>query len=421
MSKKSSLIGFLLFLMAILVVSSAHAEEPVWLPAMEIDFTASSSVTPEVVTQLSPQMTLTRSIDINGNRWKIQSGAREFVSIPLEGFVFPSEFQYRLDLTLQLPNSDGYLCAGFALNYDTAATFSSFLICNDHTYGAISHENGSWEPLISFNALPDYDWNAPVTFSIQLNQNWADFYFADQLLDTAPLPAQLSSLSLFAQPISDREVEVLFKKVKLSVAKAEAISSGLPENTPADAAKIVRLLRLKDRFPASSFGTVLPYENLELSLAQMGFHQSQMVNQSARDLLIRSHISWKSAYPRPNYDQSGCGFTFRSKAADSQMQVFLSLDGAVYLSAQRNGAMVPLASYNYANWSLEGDGILTLVVTREKITVLFDDRILGTVTDATWIAEGDLGFTVWSGTNYETGITCSFSDNTILLFEGKDL
>lgn len=420
MNKKYSLIGFLLFLISILAGFPVHAEETVWLSAMEVDFTASSSGANEAVTQLSPQTTLIRSIDGNGNRWKIQSAAGEFVAIPLKGFVFPSEFQYRLELTLQLPNSDGYLCAGFALNNDAAA-FSSFLICNDHTYGAVSYQSGSWQPLIPFNALPDYDWNAPVTFSIRLNQNWADFYFSDQLLDTAPLPGQLSGLNLFAQPTSDREVEVLFKKVKLSVAKAEEISGGLPENTPADAAKIVRLLSLKDRFPASAAGTVFPYENLELSLAQMGFHQSQMANQSARDLLIRSRISWKSAYSRPNYDQSGCGFTFRSKAADSQLQVFLSLDGAIYLSAQRNGAVVPLASYSYANWSLEGEGLLTLVAAREKITVLYDDRILGTVTDATWISDGDFGFTVWSGTNYESGITCGFNDNTILLFEGKDL
>lgn len=421
MARRNLLLLILLSIWMLSIVgTAAGAEETVWVPAFEVDYAVQTAASDETVIVISPGTTLTRSIGPDGLHWIINSSSREFVTLPVEGFVFPPEFQHQLEITLQLPNSDHYLCAGAALNQD-ASTFSALLLCNDHTYGAVSYENGNWRNLIPFNALPDYDWNASVTFAVRLNGGWADFYFAGNLLDTTPLPHSVANLSLFAQQIDDRNGEVWFRKISQSVAKAESTESGLPAGTPADAAKTLRLLSMKDRFPVSSAGTFLPYEDFEMSLAQMGYQQSRMIGQSARDLLIRSHISWNSAYMRPNYSQSGCGYTFRSQPSGTMLQVLLSLDGAVYLTAYRNGAAVPLASYNYGNWSLEGDGVLTVAVGREKITVLYDDRILGTVTDASWIGEGDLGFTTWSGTNYEKGITCNFRENTILLFEGKDL
>ena len=87
--------------------------------------------------------------------------------------------------------------------------------------------------------------------------------------------------------------------------------------------------RLKDRFPASSFGTVLPYENLNFP-AQMGFHQSQMVT-SQRGSADPITYFLEIAYPARSMTSRVVG-SFRSKAADSQTG-FLSLDGAV---CQRN-------------------------------------------------------------------------------------
>jgi hypothetical protein len=92
------------------------------------------------------------------------------------------------------------------------------------------------------------------------------------------------------------------------------------------------------------------------------------------------------------------------------------LDGNIYVRAFRNGAEIPLVTYNYGQWSLEGNGIFTVVCSGSKISFLFNQQLVGTVTDATWISNGNIGLTVFSGTNYDFGISCSFRKNQLYLF-----
>jgi len=242
-----------------------------------------------------------------------------------------------------------------------------------------------------------------------------DFYLDGKLLDTFPLSWTNGVIGLFAQPLSDKPTEILYKSFKISLAPQDKIESSLSEDVPSDIARVIRMLQLKGRIDTLG-GSYQELPDLDSSLAQMGYFQNHPFGVTAQDFLIQSEISWKSAYEKPDTIDSGCGFTFRENSTESFLQAFVALDGNIYVRAFRNGAQIPLVTYNYGQWSLEGNGIFTVVCSGSKISFLFNQQLVGTVTDATWISNGNIGLTVFSGTNYDFGISCSFRKNQLYLF-----
>ena len=92
------------------------------------------------------------------------------------------------------------------------------------------------------------------------------------------------------------------------------------------------------------------------------------------------------------------------------------MDGGVYVNAYRNGALVPLITLKYGSWSIEGSGKLGVAADSHKITILWNDSILGTITDATWMGTGGAGYMIRSGTNGSFGTRCVFTDGESYVF-----
>ena len=92
------------------------------------------------------------------------------------------------------------------------------------------------------------------------------------------------------------------------------------------------------------------------------------------------------------------------------------MDGGIHVNAFRYGSMVPLITLKYGNWSIEGSGRLAVAADAQKITILWNDSILGTITDATWMGEGAAGYLIHSGTNGSFGTRCVFSNGEAYLF-----
>jgi hypothetical protein len=68
-------------------------------------------------------------------------------------------------------------------------------------------------------------------------------------------------------------------------------------------------------------------------------------------------------------------------------------------------------TYNYGTWSLQGEGTLTLVADQAKISILYNENLLGTIHNASWMADGSTGLVVQSGTNFDFGTSCTFKNN----------
>ena len=147
-----------------------------------------------------------------------------------------------------------------------------------------------------------------------------------------------------------------------------------------------------------------------MSLAMMGYYSCEGLGLNNQDLLLQSDIAWSSGYERPDYAGSGCGFFLRGADEYTLVEVYAAMDGGVYVNGFRNGTKVELIALKYGNWSIEGSGRLAVAADESKITVLWNDAILGTVTDASWRWSGDAGYMLHSGTNGDFGTKCVFTN-----------
>ena len=66
------------------------------------------------------------------------------------------------------------------------------------------------------------------------------------------------------------------------------------------------------------------------------------------------------------------------------------------------------------------EALLTLIAVDNKLTVMYNGRLMGTVTDASWFMKDDAGLTVFSGTNFDYGQSCEFSDIQYFVFDAED-
>lgn len=390
-------------------------DQPVWVPVYEELFNPASEEKGWITgAETADTTVIMRSMAEDGYLWSITSPKHQYSIVQNSSLRIPEGYQIRVEAAVKLPYYEPSVCAGIVFGA-VSADFDTFLVCNDQTYGLYHHFDTSWSESIPFTKVAEFNQGEVLSLSAVIRNDWANFYLDGKLLDMFPLSWTNGAIGLFAQPLSDKPTEILFKSLKISLAPQDTTESSLSEDVPSDIARVIRMLQLKGRIDTLG-GDYRELADLDSSLAQMGFFQNHPFDVTAQDFLIQSEISWKSAYEKPDTIDSGCGFTFRENSSESFLQAFVAMDGNIYVRAFRNGAEIPLVTYNYGQWSLEGNGIFTVVCSGSKISFLFNQQLLGTVTDATWISSGNIGLTVFSGTNYDFGISCSFRKNQLYLF-----
>ena len=404
---------FLLTVLITPVSAQEAAETPTtdWTVLYQSDFSDPNQTVWPTGSEVSGMTTIVRSITDSKYQWSIQSADGQFswLSFPLvEG---TAGNQIAVSISVQLPSYTPYACAGLMLN-KLENSFYSFLLCNDSSYGLLQYQDGTWDQKIPFSPVKSYEQDEHSTIRVEISNGWADFYLNGSLLDTYNIKDQNGTNGLFVQPLTSEETVISFRDILLEEAPAKAQETVIADNVPDSISRILKMLKNKDRIDdlAGSFTT---YPDQELSLAQMGYSEKMDLGISGQDYLLQSDISWKSAYDKPDFANSGCGFIFRNENEYTFQRVYLALDGNIYLSAFRNGTEIPIMTYNYGTWSLEGEGTLTLVADQAKISILFNENLLGTIQNASWMANGSTGLIVQSGTNFDFGTSCAFKNNQI--------
>ncbi len=349
--------------------------------------------------------------------WQITSPDGQFSWLGTPAVTFSADTQIAFSAAIALPYFSPSICGGLLLGDPADAdSFYTFLLCNDSTYGLYRYQEGNWIQAIPFTALTTFEQGQANRVRVEINHGWADFYLEDSLLDTYNLSGQPASLGLYAQPLSAEATDLYFSDIRIEEAPAKAETLSIGADVPDAIARTLRVLEQKDRISGMA-GTYQTFADQELSLAQMGFYQVSNFGVSGQDVLLQADIAWNSAFDKPDYKNSGCGFVFRAENEYTFLRAYIALDGNIYLSAFRNGTEIPIFTYNYGSWSLTGQGTLTIVANAAKISVLFNQNLLGTVYNATWMATGGAGLTVLSGTNLDYGTACSFTNGQMYLFE----
>lgn len=176
-------------------------------------------------------------------------------------------------------------------------------------------------------------------------------------------------------------------------------------------------LKAKEYFDAgyitTSSGTAfkrLPtYKN---EWAQIGWYQWEYLPSSPSDFVIETDIEWESA--SASADTSGCGFVFRLEDTDNYYVMYVSLKGYVipYIVSAGNHSRLSPAYYGLA--AQTGGVHLTLIVEGDTFRVLIDDKFIKSYTGfKAKLLSGDIGYTVFSGTNKSYGTRCTFSNTDL--------
>ncbi len=394
----------------LVIVSPIAAQDPEWQLNFFEDFNDNAFAWP-LGTEMQGETTVSRSIREGSYVWNITTPAPNVSWMGLNT-GYPAEAdRYRFSAEIRLPDFEPLACAGLLLD-STGDSFYGYVVCNDKTYSLIRYSGGSVQTLIPYTQIRDYDSFSAFNISADISNGWADLYFNGESLDTYNIGFSEGAFGLIAMPQSVSSTDIAFGALSFESTTAVQDSTfdagAVDPNASDNAARLIKMLNMKGRI-VSTAGSWLPLPDKEIALAMMGYGTKDPLDISGRDMLLQTDISWSSGYERPDYAASGCGFYIRELDSTSYIEIFAAMDGVVYVNAYRNGAFVPLIGLKYGSWSIEGSGRLAVAADAQKITVLWNDAILGTVTDATWVGTGGAGYMVRSGTNGDFGTRCVFS------------
>lgn len=161
---------------------------------------------------------------------------------------------------------------------------------------------------------------------------------------------------------------------------------------------------------ASSEGTYELLEPFDESWAQLDWYQWWPTGASPTDYVVRGNATWDSASDKANWWFSGCGLVFRETNVDNHYMVFLGLDGYANMIRFRNGVFAELGRSFYGPVDVpRGSAELMLVVEGNQFTFYVDgERVLQRQDSAH--AEGELAYTLNSGTNKDWGTRCQLNN-----------
>jgi hypothetical protein len=142
--------------------------------------------------------------------------------------------------------------------------------------------------------------------------------------------------------------------------------------------------------------------------AQIDWYQWMPIDGKTPDnFIVRSDIHWQSASKIAN--ESGCGFVFRLQEDGDHYMIYVSIDGYVYASIVRSGYFENMGRAKYGKPSIDGKATLSIIAEGPTFSILVDDKLIkhyeGMKND---MLNGDLAYTIVSGTNKDYGTRCTF-------------
>ena len=394
------------------------SDETIWVPVFEDSIAEPENFALPLGDMQEAGVTISRSLADGAYRWTIQSADRKYSLAAIPNLTIPADYQLKIEMNVQMPAFEPYVCSGVVFA-EKEGSFYNFMVCSDRTYALFWNEASEWREMIPFTPFTSVDPGDMIPVQIQVRGAWADFLIAGDFVDTFRVGNSDGNIGLFAQPIGTDQATIDFRRFSVSVSPQPAEASESGGGVPGDLSRSLRMLYLKGRIPGIE-GRFYPIEGKTLTLANMGYFDQEMFDHHAFDAMIQAKIKFKSAYDHPDFPHAGCGFTIRRVDASNYVQAFIALDGLIYLQGVRNGSFVPIIQYSYGTWSLEGEALLTLIAVDNKLTVMYNGRLMGTVTDASWFMKGDAGLTVFSGTNFDYGQSCEFSDIQYFVFDADN-
>ena len=264
---------------------------------------------------------------------------------------------------------------------------------------------------------------ATATVDVQATQNIISKQTADAALEQAHQTATAQQAEL------DKKATSQAAMTQTEVARPTATKTPTPTRTPtptitpnleatkAYAAMFTKVQQYaKDGYIPSTNGTYYPLPDYEDSFAQLNTYNWYPTGYSPENFVIETDIDYNIASGTANWFASGCGFAFHIDGdGNNHYAVFLMMDGYSQSNAYSEGYFHNMGEGYYGKLDLPtGKAHIALTVNGRDYAFFVNDKLakkfqglLGKVT------EGDLAYTIVSGTNAGSGTTCKFTNTDL--------
>lgn len=126
-----------------------------------------------------------------------------------------------------------------------------------------------------------------------------------------------------------------------------------------------------------------------------------------KDFVFNAHFHWASAIQNPS--ESGCGIVFGIRDDTEGFQVFL--DRSRIWMQDDNGVIGKTRGTGRVSFSNPADATFTMAVNNNQVYVYVNDEFVGEYTlSQSASTEGQIGYTLLSGTNKDYGTLCEITD-----------
>lgn len=163
-------------------------------------------------------------------------------------------------------------------------------------------------------------------------------------------------------------------------------------------------------------GSFIKYDDFTEEWAQLHWYRWWALDDKAEDFFLSARFKWFSAYR--NADVSGCGFIFAIQENNDHFAVFLDRAQIRFINTDQSdytrwvGLTRGTGRVNFKNPAdqpIEAD--FTIIVNNAYVYVLVNGEVVGEYTlPQSRILEGNLGLSLYSGTNKDFGTRCEMTN-----------
>lgn len=160
-------------------------------------------------------------------------------------------------------------------------------------------------------------------------------------------------------------------------------------------------------------GDYFTLDDFDEKWAQIGWYQWYETGHSPGNFVIKADMTYASAIKTPDWASAGCGFVFRLQDSKNNYATFFAQDGNVYMWAYQNGKYVEKGRGYYGKHSVEGSANIIFAAEDNNFTFYVDGVKVFNKKDSAF-SDGELFYSLQSGTNKDWGQHCTFTNVELL-------
>jgi hypothetical protein len=166
-----------------------------------------------------------------------------------------------------------------------------------------------------------------------------------------------------------------------------------------------------DGYLTTTNGSFHKLDDFDEEWAQINWYHYWMTGYDPSDFILRAHMAWSTDTTTPN--PSGCGIVFRMQDDQEGLYVVtVTTAGYVKYGILRDNYIRASGGLGYFGQpAVSGEADFAMVAVRDRFDIFINGERIRTYYGKTndWL-EGDLAYTILSGTNAGYGTRCEMTN-----------